>query len=103
MQRFRREDLPHGRLLTRDADIGKYLAEVLGVEPDVEKYLLSNRGKPDQVDTFHLSYEQFAGAYHRPPDEVAVQFFAGRESGRGGWKTGGSSLLGGVSRGSPSC
>jgi hypothetical protein len=85
VQRFRREDLPHGRLLTRDADIGKYLAEVLGAEPDVEKYLLSNRGKPDQVDTFHLSYEQFAGAYHRPPDEVAVQFFADRERERERW------------------
>jgi len=70
--------LPHGRVLTRDADIGKYLAEVLGVKPDVEKYLLSNQGKPDQVDTFHLSYEQFDGVYYRPPDEVAAQIFADR-------------------------
>jgi hypothetical protein len=57
VQRFRREDLPHGRLLTRDEEIAEFLAEELGVEQDVERYLDSRGGKPGIVFPFDLRAE----------------------------------------------
>ncbi len=48
VQRFRRENLPDGRLLTREEEIAGYLASELEVEPDVDQYLES-LGSKEQI------------------------------------------------------
>ncbi len=80
VQKFRREYLPHGRLLTKDEDISRLLAEQLVVEvgTDVQQYLDSHRSKPAgesaievpfdlraepprDDDSGRISYEDWAG------------------------------------------
>ncbi len=56
VQRFRREDLPHGDLLKRDEDIALYLAAELDVEPDVKLYLTWSEPKPDVEVCFDVNY-----------------------------------------------
>lgn len=62
VQRFRRENLPGGRLLTRDEEISEYLAEELGIEPDVDRYLEVRGGKEHIVFPWEMGGE-------RPTDE----------------------------------
>jgi len=58
VQRFRREDLPHGKLLTRDEQISDFLAVELEVEPEnLEWYLDALRDTLDIVFPFKLSAE----------------------------------------------
>ncbi len=62
VRRFRREKLPGGRLLARDAEISEYLAAELGVEPDVDRYLETRSGKE------HIDFPVKLDA-KRPTDE----------------------------------
>ena len=57
VQRFRRDYLPHGRLLTEDEQISSLLVEQLVAEVDVKQYLDSHRGKPARMVRFKLSTE----------------------------------------------
>lgn len=61
VQRFRKENLPDGRLLTRDEVIEAFLAVQLDVEPDLAQYLDSHRGKSSNVLPFRLHAESSAG------------------------------------------
>ncbi len=54
VQRFRREYLLHGRLLTEDEQISSLLVEQLVAEVDVKQYLDSHTGKPARTVSFDL-------------------------------------------------
>jgi len=81
VQKFRREDLPHGRLLTEDEEISEFLAKELKVEPDVDQYLDSHRGRPANIVRFDLSQEPPApDDAHTMTYEVLAEILAEEES-----------------------
>lgn len=59
VQRFRRENLPQGRLLRKDEEIAEFLAKELEIETeDVEQYLDSRKGESGDLIPFDLSNYQ---------------------------------------------
>lgn len=72
VQRFRREDLPHGRLLTEDEEIERFLAAEPGGEANLDGYLDRGRDELDLVFPFKLNAEPPAqGTLVQTDKEVA--------------------------------
>jgi hypothetical protein len=80
VQRFRREVLPQGRLLTEDEEIEAFLTVTLDVELDLEQYFDSHRGKPSNMLPFQLHDESLAEGDRVFTNEDVAQIIAKEQS-----------------------
>lgn len=80
VRKFREQELPGGRLLTRDEEIEAFLTAKLDVELDLDQYLRSHRGKPSNALPFRLHNEPSNGDGEVITNKVMVGIIADEHS-----------------------